>query len=132
MTRRLIRACENPYVQHHRPPDDPPDRPPRRPVDADWDEVFRAAARTGTAMEINAFPDRLDLPDELILARQAARSEVRHRQRRPRDPAPRTISGTASATAQRGWLTTDDVINTWPLTRLRGFLRKTAVRGTTG
>ena len=27
-------------------------------------------------------------------------------------------------TAQRGWLTPDDVINTWPLDRLRAFLRK--------
>jgi DNA polymerase/3'-5' exonuclease PolX len=27
-------------------------------------------------------------------------------------------------TAQRGWLTPDDVINTWPLDRLRVFLRK--------
>ena len=27
-------------------------------------------------------------------------------------------------TAQRGWLTADDVINTWPLDRLRAFLRK--------
>jgi DNA polymerase (family 10) len=27
------------------------------------------------------------------------------------------------ATAQPGWLTADDVINTWPLTRLRAFLQ---------
>jgi DNA polymerase (family 10) len=27
-------------------------------------------------------------------------------------------------TAQRGWLTPDDVINTWPLEKLREFLRK--------
>jgi len=27
-------------------------------------------------------------------------------------------------TAQRGWLTAGDVINTWPLPRLREFLRK--------
>ena len=27
-------------------------------------------------------------------------------------------------TAQRGWLTADEVINTWPLRRLRAFLRK--------
>jgi DNA polymerase (family 10) len=27
-------------------------------------------------------------------------------------------------TAQRGWLTDDDVINTWPLDRLRAFLAK--------
>ena len=31
-------------------------------------------------------------------------------------------------TAQRGWLTKDDVINTWPLTRLRRFLRKGRAR----
>lgn len=30
--------------------------------------------------------------------------------------------------AQRGWVTTDDVINTWPLDRLRGFLAKGAIR----
>src|SRR5213593_4051297 len=29
-------------------------------------------------------------------------------------------------TAQRGWLTTDDVINTWPLRRLRAFPEKEA------
>ncbi len=27
-------------------------------------------------------------------------------------------------TAQRGWLTADDVINTWPLDKLRAFLAK--------
>jgi len=27
-------------------------------------------------------------------------------------------------TAQRGWLTADDVINTWPQRRLRAFLRR--------
>jgi DNA polymerase (family 10) len=29
-----------------------------------------------------------------------------------------------TGTAQRGWLTPDDVINTWPIGRLRAFLRK--------
>ena len=28
------------------------------------------------------------------------------------------------ATARRGWLTADEVIHTWPLDRLREFLRK--------
>jgi DNA polymerase (family 10) len=27
-------------------------------------------------------------------------------------------------TAQRGWATKDDVINAWPITKLRRFLRK--------
>ncbi len=37
----------------------------------DWDEVFTAAARHGVALEINAFPNRLDLND--TLAREAHR-----------------------------------------------------------
>jgi DNA polymerase (family 10) len=28
------------------------------------------------------------------------------------------------ATAQRGWLTEHDVINAWPLSKLKAFLRK--------
>jgi DNA polymerase (family 10) len=66
ITRRLIRACDNPYVTiiGH-----PITRllGKRPPVDADLDAVFQAAARTGTALEVNSFPDRLDLSDELIL-----------------------------------------------------------------
>ena len=61
MTRRFIAACENPYVHiiGH-----PTTRKigRRPPVDADWDAVFRAAARTGTAMEIDSFPDRSTCP----------------------------------------------------------------------
>jgi DNA polymerase (family 10) len=122
MTRRLVRACENPYVNiiGH-----PTGRLiGRRPaVDVDLDAVLKAAARTGTAIEVNASPDRLDLADEHILL--ARRYGVRF-----------AIDSDAHATthlafmrygvgtAQRGWLTADDVINTWPLRRLRTFLRK--------
>jgi DNA polymerase (family 10) len=122
MTRRLVRACENPYVNiiGH-----PTGRLiGRRPaVDVDVDELFQAAARTGTAIEVNAAPDRLDLADEHIY--RARRYGVRF-----------AIDSDAHATthlafmrygvgtAQRGWLTADDVINTWPLRRLLTFLRK--------
>jgi DNA polymerase (family X) len=65
MTRRLIAAMEHPCVNiiGH-----PTTRSlGRRPlVDFDVDAVFAAAARTGTALEINAFPDRLDLDDALV------------------------------------------------------------------
>ncbi|TDD84926.1 DNA polymerase/3'-5' exonuclease PolX [Actinomadura rubrisoli] len=122
MTRRLVRACENPHVHviGHPTARSIGRRPP---VDADWDEVFRAAARTGTAMEVDSFPDRLDLPADLI--RRAKRLGVvfaidtdahsvgHHRNIRY-----------GVGTAQRGWLTPDDVINTWPLDRLRTFLAK--------
>src|SRR6266508_901450 len=66
MTRRIVRACENPHVNiiGH-----PTGRQigGRAPVDVDLDEVFAAAARTGTALEVNAYPDRLDLRDDHIM-----------------------------------------------------------------
>jgi DNA polymerase (family 10) len=120
MTRRFVRACENPYVHliGH-----PTTRQigRRAPVDADWDAVFEAAAATGTALEINSHPDRLDLPDELIV--RAKHHGVKF--------AINTDSHSTFhlghlrfgvAQAQRAWLTTDDVITTWPLPRLRAFL----------
>ncbi|MGC1380205.1 MAG: DNA polymerase/3'-5' exonuclease PolX [Candidatus Baltobacteraceae bacterium] len=64
MTARLIRACENPYltiVGH----------PTGRRFDGfagyefDYDAVFAAAARTGTALEIDGQAMRLDLPAPL-------------------------------------------------------------------
>ncbi|MFF4570141.1 DNA polymerase/3'-5' exonuclease PolX [Streptomyces sp. NPDC001410] len=122
MTRRLLRACENPYVNviGH-----PTTRLiGKRPgVDADWDEVFAACARHGTALEVNAQPDRLDLRDEDILRARE------HGVKFAVNTDAHSVLHLAQlrygvATAQRGWLTKDDVINTWPLTRLRKFLRK--------
>jgi DNA polymerase (family 10) len=46
----------------------------RDPVSFDWPQVFEAAARTGTRLEINGSP-RLDLDERL--ARDAARAGVR-------------------------------------------------------
>ncbi|SHE93085.1 DNA polymerase/3'-5' exonuclease PolX [Streptoalloteichus hindustanus] len=122
MTRRLVRACENPHVNiiGH-----PTGRLlGRRPaVDVDLDEVFRACARTGTAMEVNAAPDRLDLSDENILRAR------RHGVRFAVDSDAHSVVHLpylryGVGTAQRGWLTADEVINTWPLRTLRSFLRK--------
>ncbi|WP_440556957.1 DNA polymerase/3'-5' exonuclease PolX [Streptomyces sp. SCPE 10] len=127
MTRRLVRACENPYVNvlGH-----PTTRLiGRRPgVDADWDEVFAVCARTGTALEVNAQPDRLDLCDEDILRARA--HGVRFAVNTDAHSVPHLAQlRYGIGTAQRGWLTPDDVINTWPLTRLRRFLRKGERRG---
>ncbi|MFB4302885.1 DNA polymerase/3'-5' exonuclease PolX [Actinomadura sp. NTSP31] len=122
MTRRLVRACENPHVHviGHPTARSIGRRPP---VNADWDEVFRAAARTGTAMEIDSFPDRLDLPADLV--RRAKRFGVRFSV----DTDAHSLGHHRNirygvGTAQRGWLTPDDVVNTWPLERLREFLGK--------
>ena len=122
MTRRLIRAMENSAVNviGH-----PTTRKigGRDPIDLDLDEVFKAAARTGTALEVNSHPDRLDLKDENISW--------------ARDHGVRFAVDTDShstlhlshmrfgvATAQRGWVTKDEVINAWPLKKLERFLAK--------
>ncbi|MEU2156150.1 DNA polymerase/3'-5' exonuclease PolX [Streptomyces sp. NPDC019396] len=121
LTRRLIRACENPYVAIIGHPTTR--RIGKRPgIDADFDAVFEACARTGTALEINAHPERLDLCDEDIL--RAKRYGVKfavNSDSHSTTHLPYMRYGVA--TAQRGWLTKDDIINTWTLTRLRRFLR---------
>ena len=122
MTRRFIAACENPHVNviGHPTTRRMGKRPP---VEVDFGELFRACARTGTALEINASPQRLDLPSDHI--RAARDAGVRF----AIDSDAHSVSDLGNmpygaGTAQRGWLTPDDVINAWPLDRLRIFLRK--------
>ncbi|HXW86763.1 MAG TPA: DNA polymerase/3'-5' exonuclease PolX [Streptosporangiaceae bacterium] len=122
MTRRFLTACENPDVNiiGH-----PLTRKigRRPPVDVDLPELFRACARTGTALEINAHPARLDLPSAHLRAARDAGVKFAI------DSDAHAIAELDNmqygvATAQRGWLTADDVITTWPLPRLAEFLRK--------
>ncbi len=125
-TRRLIRACENPYV-HVIGHLTTRRIGSRGPIDVDLDAVFEAAARTGTAIEVNSSPQRLDLRDEDIL--RARRHGVRFSidsdaHATPHLAYPRFGIGTA----QRGWLTAEDVVNTWTWQRLKRFLRKDALR----
>ena len=122
MTRRIVRACENPNVNiiGH-----PTCRLiGRRPaIDFDLQEVFRAAARTGTALEINSFPDRLDLRDEHVLwARQHGVKFAINTDSHSTVHLPFIRFGVG--TGQRGWLGRAEVINAWPLDELRRFLRK--------
>jgi DNA polymerase (family X) len=122
MTRRFVTACENPRVNIIGHP--LTRRIGRRPpVDVDFGELFRACARTGTALEINASPQRLDLPSDHIRAARDAGVMFAI------DSDAHSVADQGNmpygvGTAQRGWLTPDDVINTWPLDRLRAFLRK--------
>jgi DNA polymerase (family X) len=122
MTRRFVRACENPGVHIIGHPT--ARRLRKRPgVDVDFGELFRACAATGTALEINSHPQRLDLPPAHIRAARDAGVKF-------------AVSTDAHSVgnlgnrrfgvgmAQRGWLTADDVITAWPLDRLRQFLRR--------
>jgi DNA polymerase (family 10) len=122
MTRRFVTACENPRVNIIGHPTTR--RIGRRPpVDVDFGELFRACARTGTALEINASPQRLDLPSDHIRAARDA-GVVFAIDSDAHSVADQGNMPYGVGTAQRGWLTDDDVINTWPLDRLRAFLAK--------
>lgn len=122
MTRRFVTACENPRVNviGH-----PLTRKigRRPPVDVDLGELFAACARTGTALEVNSSPARLDLPSDHIRAARDAgvkfAVDTDAHSVADLDNLPYGIG-----TAQRGWLTCDDVINTWPLDRLLEFFAK--------
>ncbi len=116
ITERYIRAIENPYVHilAH-----PTGRliGERDGADADWDRIFKAAASTGTLLEINATPQRLDLPDNLV--------------RRARELECRFVVSTDAhvmehfdflffgvGVARRAGLTAADILNTWPWEKL--------------
>jgi DNA polymerase (family X) len=120
MTARVIRAIENPFVDiiGHLTTRQIGKRPP---VDLDLEAVFEAAGRTGTAMEINSHPDRLDLSDEHVL--WAKRHGVRFAVDTDAHAVPHLDHRRFGVgMAQRGWLTKDDVINAWSLRKLQRFL----------
>lgn len=113
MTARLLRAVEDEGV-------DVLGHPTGRLIgerpayEVDWDEVFRRAAKAGTLLEVNANPQRLDLPADLI--------------RRALEYGVRFIVGTDAhapehldfleygvLTLRRGWAQSKDVLNTLPL-----------------
>jgi DNA polymerase (family 10) len=118
----VIRAIENPHVNviGHLTGRKLGSRPG---IDLDLEAVFAAAARTGTAMEVNSHPDRLDLSDEHIM--WARRHGVAFAvDTDAHAPVHLPLMRFGVAMAQRGWLTKADVINTWPLAKLERFLQK--------
>jgi DNA polymerase (family 10) len=121
LTKRLLAAIENAHVDciGH-----PTGRKigRRRPYELDLEAVFEACVRTGTFLEVNAQPDRLDLSDTLV--RAAADSGVGI-----------VVSTDAHRTwelanlrlgvaqARRGWLTREQVVNTRPWKEIRRMLK---------
>ncbi|MEZ4516812.1 MAG: PHP domain-containing protein [Chloroflexota bacterium] len=113
VTQRMLNAIENPHVDMIAHPTGRllPDRPG---ADLDMDAIFAAAARTGTILEINAHWQRLDLRD--VHVRRAVELGVKLAintdAHRPGDFDNRHFG---VATAQRGWATAADVVNTWSI-----------------
>lgn len=121
-TARLLRAMENPYV-------DVIGHPTgrllgrREPFDLDMEAVLAKAGETGTIMEINASPDRLDLSD--VYLRMARRRGVRVAISTDAHEAMQlNFMPWGVATARRGWMGPDDVLNAQPLDVLRTWLKR--------
>ena len=121
MTRRVIRALENPFVTMlaH-----PTGRLllKRDPYQIEIPKILDAAARTGTWIELNAAPKRLDLDWRWWpLAKQKGVKCVinpdAHRTERLQD------LWFGIGVARKGWLTKTDVMNCLPLARIESALR---------
>ena len=121
MTKRIITALQNPHVDIFA---HPTGRLllEREGIDADWEVVFKTAKNFGKIIEINAFPNRLDLPDNLI--REAKRFGVMFSIGTDSHQAGQLdLMEYGVANARRGWLEKADVINTLPYAKLRDILR---------
>jgi DNA polymerase (family 10) len=130
MTERVCRAIRNPHadILFH-----PTGRMlgKREPYAIDLDEVIRVARETGTALEIDAYPDRLDLADE------AARRAVEAGVRLTIDSDAHAAAHFATldygvAVARRGWVEARHVLNTLPVDGLLAALKDGARRKTRG
>lgn len=134
MTHRLLRALENPYttIMGHLT-----GRLllSREPYKFDMDRVLRRAAQTGTVIEINADPHRLDIDWRYVKA--AKEMGVRFAIN-PDAHSVKALMYTRFGInmARKGWLTKDDIINCMGLRDLLSFaanLRKSKLaRNTVG
>jgi len=121
VTARTLKAMDNPYVSciGH-----PTGRliGQREAMDIDMAALIEHAAKTHTALEVNAHPSRLDLKD--VHCRMAVEAGVKlvigtdaH------SPAGLGLMGFGVATAARGWATKANVLNTLSLAKVKSWLR---------
>jgi DNA polymerase (family 10) len=95
----------------------------REPFKINLKEVIQAAIDHGVAVEINAYPDRLDLKD--VDARMARDMGARLAINTDAHSAPQLeLMKFGVFTARRGWVEARDVINTLPLEGLLKTLRR--------
>ena len=121
-TARVIKAITNPHIDIFFHPT--ARKINARPAcDFDMDAVLDATAKTGTVMEVDAFPDRLDLCDEYI--RKCVNAGVKM----SIDSDAHSIGHFAVleygvAQARRGWATKKDIVNTLSAHDLLAELKK--------
>ena len=122
LTRRIEAAMENPHVDCiGHPTGRKINR--REAYEVDFEALLEKALETGTFLEINCQPDRLDLID--THARAAGEAGVRlvistdaHRVHELENLA------LGVAQARRGWLTVDQIVNARPWREVRKLMKK--------
>ncbi len=122
VTERLLNAIRNPHVDiiGH-----PTGRmiPNREGADLDMDAVLAGAAKSQVALEINAYPVRLDLDD--VMARRAIQMGIKLNINTDAHSAEDLdLLHFGVATGRRGWVRTEDVINTLEPERLLRWLEE--------
>jgi len=120
MTRRIIAALSHPKARilGH-----PTGRKIglREGYEIDWDQLFDFCLENGKIIEINASPDRLDLPDTLI--REAVKRGLKlaiNSDAHALDQLELMRYGVS--TARRGWAEKKDIVNTLPLEKISPLL----------
>jgi DNA polymerase (family 10) len=122
MTRRILKAFENPYVNvfvH------PTGRliGERDPYAFDFEKVARTAAKKGIALEVDSYPSRLDLKDKMI--RDAISFGCKISISTDSHAVPHlNFMELGVAQARRGWAEAKDIINTRSLADIKKVLRR--------
>jgi DNA polymerase (family 10) len=119
MTQRIINAMKNPNVDiiSH-----PTGRilKKRDEYKIDFDKILKVAKSTGTILEINAWPDRLDLNDiNIKKAKEAGVKMIINTDAHHKEQMSFMEYGISQA--RRGWAEKEDIINTRPLGKLLNF-----------
>ncbi len=89
----------------------------------DWEKIFKYCKNNHRALEINAFPSRLDLPDTLV--RKAIKEKVvltintdSHAKEQM------DLMQYGVSVARRGWATSSDILNTWSYNEIEKWINK--------
>jgi DNA polymerase (family 10) len=121
MTERIIRAMKNPHIDiiSH-----PTGRILKRrdEFQCDFDKILRAARQYNVALEINSYPERLDLNDQNIRrAKEAGVKMIINTDAHHKDQLRFMELGIAQA--RRGWAEKKDIINTQPLDKMLKYFK---------
>ncbi|GAA0429178.1 DNA polymerase/3'-5' exonuclease PolX [Lentibacillus halophilus] len=95
----------------------------RQGYHVDIDRLIERAAETGTALEINANPNRLDLSSQWTRRAQEAGTKIAiNTDAHDYDMLDHMTYGVS--TARKGWLNKETVLNTWSVEKLKAFMNR--------